>query len=92
MQLSGLKVNLCRRLRPVENRTQQVTGIASPSITSFVHTQRLHGVDYEFPPGEEKEIAVLLDLPSDECWTKRKGVLFELDVLARVQVESAHLA
>lgn len=67
--------------------------VAPPAITATVTSQSFNGLDYEFPAGEEREVFLALDVPPrDECWTKRKGVLFELDLFVRVEVDCGFLA
>ncbi|ORY88247.1 hypothetical protein BCR35DRAFT_301769 [Leucosporidium creatinivorum] len=90
--VSGLKFSLVRRLRIIYPKGQQPV-VAPPAITATIVSQNFHGAGFEFPAGEEREVILHIDLPPrDECWTKRKGVLFELDVLARVEVDCGFLS
>ncbi|KAK4052725.1 hypothetical protein OIV83_002012 [Microbotryomycetes sp. JL201] len=85
--VSGLKVTLCRCLRriypkDVEPPRREVRVVAA------IMTQQFHGVGFEFPPGEEREVHAQFLVPQQECWTKRRGTLFELDVYVRVELDS----
>lgn len=90
-QVSGLKVAISRRLRILYPKNEQPV-VPPPSIAATVFHQAFNGEMFDFPPGEEKEVMLRFALPKDECWTKRHGVLFELDVFATVTVNCGLLA
>ncbi|GAA5913662.1 hypothetical protein JCM8208_005895 [Rhodotorula glutinis] len=88
--VTGLKLSLIRRLRilyPPDARPV----VEPPAVSSVVASERFHGIDYDVRSGGERDAVVALQVPTDECWTVRKGTLFELDVVLRVEVECGFL-
>ncbi|GAA5995410.1 uncharacterized protein JCM10292_005155 [Rhodotorula paludigena] len=88
--VTGLKVSLVRRLRilyPADSRPL----VEPPIVSSTILTERFHGIDYDVRAGGERDVVLPLQVPTDECWTVRKGSLFELDIVTRVEVECGFL-
>ncbi|GAA5881782.1 hypothetical protein JCM16303_006449 [Sporobolomyces ruberrimus] len=87
--IPGMKVCLIRRLRLQRDRGRE--GPAPPQLSATVTTVDFLGTDYDVRAGSEREILVALQLPKQECWTGRKGTLFDLDCFVHVQVEGSFL-
>ncbi|KAM0786815.1 hypothetical protein ACM66B_002247 [Microbotryomycetes sp. NB124-2] len=85
--VSGLKVTLCRCLRRIYPKDVEPPR-REVKVVATVMTQQFHGVGFEFPPGEEREVHAQFLVPQEECWTKRRGQLFELDTYVRVEMDS----
>lgn len=90
-KVSGLKLSLCRRLRILDGKGGKLKSSA-PVITANVVQDHFRGVGYEFPSGEEREVMIYSEVAMDESWSVRRGTLFELDLLLRVEVECGFLA
>ncbi|GAA6016111.1 hypothetical protein JCM11491_000671 [Sporobolomyces phaffii] len=87
--IPGVKVSLVRRLRLHRDRNRE--GPAPPQLSTSVASVDFHGSEYDVRAGSEREVLVALQLPKQECWTGRKGTLFDLDCFVRVQVEGGFL-
>lgn len=89
-QVTGLKLSLIRRLRILYPENARPV-VEPPVVSSVVLTERFHGIDYDVRSGGERECVLALQVPREECWTARKGTLYELDVVLRVEVECGFL-
>ncbi|KAM0748386.1 hypothetical protein T439DRAFT_328365 [Meredithblackwellia eburnea MCA 4105] len=95
--VSGLKLALCRRLRVLPKLSASGSPIpmntTAPVVMAIVNTDHFRGIGFDFPPGEERDVTLSTEVPvDDECWTVRKGTLFELDVFLRLEVECGFLS
>ncbi|GAA5943299.1 hypothetical protein JCM3775_002609 [Rhodotorula graminis] len=88
--VTGLKLSLIRRLRVLYPQDARPV-VEPPVVSSVVVAERFHGIDYDVRSGGERDAVLALQVPTDECWTVRKGTLFELDVVLRVEVECGFL-
>ncbi|KAK4057483.1 hypothetical protein OIO90_001552 [Microbotryomycetes sp. JL221] len=84
---SGIKVTLCRSLRRIYPKDEEPTR-RETRVVANIMTQHFHGVGFEFPPGEEREVLAQFLVPQEDCITKRRGTLFELDVFVRCELDS----
>lgn len=82
---------MCRRLRDARS-SDTAAQTPAANIVATALTQQFHGLSFEFPPGEEREVIAQVTVPKEECWTKRRGTLFELDVFVRVEMDSSYLS
>ncbi|SCV69398.1 BQ2448_2418 [Microbotryum intermedium] len=89
--ISDLKVTICRRLRIIYPEGQEPM-IPAPIVTSVITSQSFHAAEFAFPPGEERECVMAVDLPREEGITVRKGKLFELDAFVKVEADGGLLA
>ncbi|GAA5977745.1 hypothetical protein JCM5350_006165 [Sporobolomyces pararoseus] len=87
--IPGIKASLIRRLRLQRDRNKE--GPAPPQLSSSVTTVDFLGSEYDIRAGSEREVLVSLQLPKEECWSGRKGTLFDLDCFVRIQVEGGFL-
>ncbi|GAA6010528.1 hypothetical protein JCM10207_001347 [Rhodosporidiobolus poonsookiae] len=87
--VTGIKLTLLRRLRLLSSDSS----VDAPVVSTPVHSERFHGVAYDVASNQERDTTVEIHVPPDqECWTVRKGGLFELDAVVRVEVECGFLA
>ncbi|GAA5866799.1 hypothetical protein JCM1840_004270 [Sporobolomyces johnsonii] len=84
--VTGLSLSLVRRMRHVYPKDQRPIS-PPPIINKTITTEHFRGLEYDVRSGAEREVALQLQLPKDECWTERKGTLFELDCFVKVEVE-----
>ncbi|GAA5969245.1 hypothetical protein JCM21900_005017 [Sporobolomyces salmonicolor] len=84
--VTGLSLSLVRRLRLVYPKDQRPIS-PPPIISKTITTEHFRGLEYDVRSGAEREVVLQLQLPKDECWTERKGTLFELDCFVKVEVE-----
>ncbi|SGZ24916.1 BQ5605_C023g09753 [Microbotryum silenes-dioicae] len=89
--VSDLKVSICRRLRIIYPEGQEPM-IPAPIVTAVITSQSFHGAEFAFPPGEERECVIVVDLPREEVITVRKGKLFELDAFVKIEADGGLLA
>lgn len=94
---------MCRRLKPLSSSSSSHSPLPlAPLVTDLIHTDHYRGQEYEVAPGVERDIVVLVRLPpwndngygkakGKECLTTRKGKLFDIEVLLRVEVECSSL-
>ncbi|GAA5962880.1 hypothetical protein JCM3765_005902 [Sporobolomyces pararoseus] len=87
--IPGVKASLIRRLRLRRDPVRE--GPAPPQLSSSVTNVDFLGSDYDVRAGSEREVLVSLQLPKEECWSGRKGTLFDLDCFVRIQVEGGFL-
>ncbi|BGP43081.1 hypothetical protein JCM10449v2_007096 [Rhodotorula kratochvilovae] len=88
--VTGLKLSLIRRLRILYPEDARPL-VEPPVVSSVIATERFHGIDYDVRSGGERDVVLPLQVPTEECWTVRKGTLFEIDVVLRAEVECGFL-
>ncbi|GAA6056922.1 hypothetical protein JCM3770_001324 [Rhodotorula araucariae] len=88
--VTGLKLSLVRRLRILYPENARPL-VEPPVVSTAVVTERFHGIDYDVRSGGERDVVLTLQVPREECWTVRKGTLFEIDVVLRAEVECGFL-
>lgn len=78
-----MKLSLCRQLRVLND------GLPTPAVrpTIVVASQTFHGPDFHFPPGENRDVTISMDLPRDEILSVRKTISFAVDSIMRVQAD-----
>ncbi|GAA5942123.1 uncharacterized protein JCM15063_002011 [Sporobolomyces koalae] len=87
--IAGLRVTLIRRLRLHRDRNR--AGPPPPQLSANVTSIDYLGTEHDVRAGSEREMLVNFELPKQECWTGRKGSLFDLDCFVRVQAEGSFL-
>jgi hypothetical protein len=89
-QVTGFKVSLLRRLRILYPEDARPL-VEPPVVTDSVTSERYHGSDYDVRGECERDIVLVMQVPKDEAWTVRRGSLFELDLVLRVEAECGFL-
>ncbi|TKA52327.1 hypothetical protein B0A53_04795 [Rhodotorula sp. CCFEE 5036] len=88
--VTGFKVSLLRRLRILYPEDARPL-VEPPVVTDSVTSERYHGSDYDVRGECERDIVLVMQVPKDEAWTVRRGSLFELDLVLRVEAECGFL-
>ncbi|BGP34855.1 hypothetical protein JCM10296v2_006679 [Rhodotorula toruloides] len=88
--VTGFKLSLHRRLRTLYPEGSRPL-VEPPIVSTMIATERFHGIDYDVRSQGERDVVLPMSVPPDECWTVRKGALFGLDVVLRVEVECGFL-
>lgn len=88
--MTGFKVSLLRRLRILYPEDARPL-VEPPVVTDSVTSERYHGSDYDVRGECERDIVLVMQVPKDEAWTVRRGSLFELDLVLRVEAECGFL-
>lgn len=83
-------MSLLRRLRILYPEDARPL-VEPPVVTDSVTSERYHGSDYDVRGECERDIVLTMQVPKDEAWTVRRGSLFELDLVLRVEAECGFL-
>lgn len=89
-QVTGFKVSLLRRLRILYPEDARPL-VEPPVVTDTVAVERYHGAEYDVRGECERDIVLAMQVPKAESWTVRRGSLFELDLVLRVEAECGFL-
>lgn len=65
--------------------------VEPPIVTDTVTSERFQGTEFDVRAECERDVVLSLQVPKEEAWTVRRGSLFELDLVLRIEAECGFL-
>ena len=90
---SGMKLQLVRQLRPLrrgdhpDGQDDELPTLLTIPVAAAAFT----GDEFDFAPGQKKQVTMSIEVPAEEGWNTRRGRLFRLDCAVLVELHGAAL-